>query len=414
MYQPAVTSDSRAYTGSIATSNDLYDYFLHLEDRGPIHPHEFEENWRDLENHDFSAKEISLILLSTAYAIAKIRDHDLAKTFKEIILQNWDAWEEQALYCINSFNPQDLSTTINAHSLLKIKPSSVFLKQWNSRLNASTGQLKARDYVDVFHSAASLGIKLPQKVRGTLLTRIDRGGNFLRNAKKTPLLWSCAALDSMFPNDDYSKIAEQIKPQLPKKVYDNVAAKQRHDAYLWFGWTPSNQNIKRRQATVANGEKHFQLFLERSLGLSTNAQSSPIPQLPQAIDLTAHYSGVSVQIEIDGPYHFLDVPGCPERTYDEYDGHTRFRSALINRLAPDEKILRISSPISEAMTATPSAPQYGEETRIKLARSFLGQTARSKPGVYRAYIERKPEGPCAIGIRSILPQRNELPACTKG
>jgi len=388
----------------IVDAERIYDYFYYLSKNGPINAYEFEENWISLEEIDFASKKRAQVLLHMAHAVSQVSDEKFQKELKQVVLENWNCWEERAYAAISKFNARDVADILKAHKMLRIKPSPNFLKPLMARFDivSQNGNASATDYDYVFNAAAKLGFELSPRVQTDFLKRLEKAGSFLRNAKKTPLIWSCAVLDSMFPTGRYREIAELIRPHLPKSAHDICVEKQRYDSHLWFDWPLPNKNPNRQKGKISNGEKKLADFIFKLKVPVDGSHSAVIPQLPQAIDLTAHYRKTSIRIEVDGPTHFLDHAGETRRgLVGEYDGETRFRSALMHKLAPDERILRISSDIQEIITGHPDAPQTSFACRKSLVLAYLEKARAAQPGVNVAYITRQKDKPCEIGIRPI-------------
>jgi hypothetical protein len=390
------------------SAEDVRRYFATLKTAGRINPLTFEDKWNALEHQALSVSDCADILDSIARILDKTRDQDLSDKVKARMLRNWDAWQDPTLLAIDeegarNLDPADLVKIMEALRTLKIKPTFAFIGLFNQTLGAVSGKFRPGDCLKIFTAAANLGIQPAPGVKKQMLHKIKTMGASMQADMKIKLIWSCAMLDSIFGGADYKTLAEAAKATLPKETKGIAQQKQRYDSDLWFDWEASCKNPVERKTTRSKTERYFQNFIQ-DMGVSTNSKAHPIEKLPQAVDFAVYPAGNYVCVEVDGPDHYMsEADKGSEGLNSALNGTTRFRSALMHKVAPDLSIVRIKDSTCAMITGVCDKHQHSLETRQSMARAFLATSIKAGAGVHQFEMGRA-NGRYRIGTRSVLAQ----------
>lgn len=329
---------------------DIYSYFRNLEDRDIT---KFGKMWGQIRSCNFSGKHLSGILDSiAAYSDCTADDAYPEKSnYLNIIKNRFSVWENAALHRNPDFLAIQQVQVLVALAKLGICPSEEFMKQWHREARCN------RSYFGI--------------------------------PAVTKSCWSLAIMDSINPHSVFRAIYNDIRSWLPEKdIHSTGLKKQLFDADFWFTGSSTVENPKNRRSHISGSEMGLQRIFTQAHMDIPHTRGPVLPTLPQAVDFVVEKDNQRMLVELDGPSHFLRASGPdPSRRQFPYNGQTLFRSALIQRLAPEERLLRIDYDICNTVIKSSS------DCRHAFCARLFHAAVNQEPGVYRACLTGEPVQP---------------------
>ena len=384
-------------------SDRLYSYFSDLKKPGYINPSIFESHWSGLQGNYFTKKQLIEILKWSAGAIEQNCNSEDKIDLHGVISKNWQAWESGAIDYISDFNKKECSAIIEACRRLKLIPSPEFVSAFNDQLRQVRDGLTANDYSVIFQSAAHLGFQLPPSLNDHFLRQTIRVPKFLGRTHRTPIVWAAAINDCLNPNSGYDATAKTLRKMSPRQMRNDTALAQRYYSALWFDWNAAQPN-RSDEGKVSNDEIKFANWLKGNQ-IGVYEHTSPIAELPQAIDMSVLTEGRLILTELDGPTHYVNLDlDSPFQLGADLDGLTQFRSALMAKKAPEERFVRLSTRTSSILCRRLCDLELKGAERLALTQELFIQVARSNDQYNLASIEDVGGGVLGVKIKSMFPQ----------
>lgn len=340
---------------------EVYDYFYEIRRRNM---RQFEGYWGDIA--DFDPRQgfrISKILYFLAKGLPNHRTGSKnQRRVGKYIKENFSIWENKALTALYGFDAKALSNAIWAMAVFGVNPSQKFMNAWHKQ---------AKKYIN---------IENPEK-------------GFIQQHYANSL-WALAVLQSQNPDLSLKPIYEDIRFNLnDNDLVSDTHNKQIYDSDVYFTGMSSVENPVREEITNRKEEVLKAIF--RRAGFQVyKSDECPIPGLNNAIDFTVEdKQGRKVHIELDGDTHFHN-PWARDLRNVKFNLHTRFRAALVNRLAPKETVTHIDFRTLMLIRKRSAVVQ------IAFARAAFNLSAQSGPGCYHAKL-----GDSDFKITDMVPKR---------
>lgn len=324
-----------------ALPQSVVRYFMHLE-RNDIGA--FIQNWRALGEYDCpDTKILSQILFQSAKALVHKNKPKFYKAEKPVkyLRHNIDLWEKEALLRLPKFNPMQMVKSLWAYANFGLIPSKEFMDKFFECAEEKKNKFKFRDARMGLWSLARMGVIPPQNFlencRQTIIDNIDG----LEASDISIVLWSMAVFDSIAPNSRYKEIYGELRDAKNMESMNEHQEKQMRDCDMWFYGQTKLNNIVRTDKNNKKGSKlegDLKDAFKRASFKVEKPNDPLIPQFKQAIDFPVSNGNKSLWVEVDGPTHYMYRPSTKVVSYN---GPTIFRSALINKFAPDQQVLRI-------------------------------------------------------------------------
>ena len=233
-------------------------------------------------------------------------------------------------------------------------------------------------------------------------TKMKKNDAFLKKMFKSPLLWSIAVSDSIFPREEYQEIAHFIAKQLPTKIRHLGIAKVRHDANTWFKLGLKTQNPIQKEK-ISKDERRLRRFFDDA-DIHTFVMENAINGYNQGIDFSSNFGRKLNHFEIDGPSHFnyRVNPTRNEQMNPPYNGGTIFRSALLKQADTSASIIRVPFPVTDLILNNGKVTNLPSKIRQRIAKSILLQTnTHTQTDVFKATATLQ-EQKLRIGIAPVL------------
>ena len=359
-----------------------------------------------VSKHDFSAAQYALILsgLSRYMAALKKTNKNNAPQknhfHKQLNQQNLvlDFWFENRDHItskiLNSpkLNGKILHKFLSFHGLYNLKIDEKFANLLDDKINLSLNKMNINQISHITRSNVETKMPLSLESQKNLHKRLKKCAHDLRDPNVIlRLTWSLAALDSIFPDQQYRHIGQLLKHPCQKTSFTQPWTRQQYrDASFWFEWEPVEKKRSGSEIT-SRAEKNLTRFFNDA-GYETVKIDNIVPIFNKAVDFSVvdpeHKNNAAIHIELDGPQHYINRRQ-EQNNYTELNGRTIFRSALINKSAPDETIIRIPYNISEIMIDRKGAHfSAHRQQRKELAHWFMTQSRALKPGIYHLQPDR--------------------------
>jgi hypothetical protein len=278
---------------------NLFFYFFQLDKKDL---QDFKKNWKELEKYRFQRPQTSAqILQKTAKHLQgyKGKDNPDYNACLKYLNAHMGIWETQALEKIDQFNPQGLANSLWAYASLGIEPRAEFAQAWETQ---------ALEKIDQFN---------PQDLANSL--------------------WSCAVLHSITEDEQYKNLYNITSKHISGvDLSCNEIKKQMHDAQFWFEGKTLFQNPE-RQERKSNFERQARTLFEDVYDGVKDSDGALRKIFKKAGDFDV-IDKTSVTYEIDGPTHYVRNWKTGEV---RLNGATRFRSAILNKSAPQNLIVRL-------------------------------------------------------------------------
>ncbi|MCI5060649.1 MAG: hypothetical protein MRY79_06225 [Alphaproteobacteria bacterium] len=274
-----------------------------------------------------------------------------------------------------------LDQILEFHCLYGFQMNDDAIQAVNKKIENEIHGLPLKKLGFIARHAVAIKLPLSPEFQKSLLEKIKRSSRALRDPRTTvPLAWSLAALDSIFPTEQYRKIAKMIrKPcgRIPSPT--RIQEQQLRDIDFWFGW--DQRDLKFRASEVNSKQERALAKFFNDAGYETTKLEQAIPFFKKAIDFTIlgekEQFAQKIHIELDGPSHYL-INGNTNDAFTQLNGNTIFRSGLTNKAAPDERVVRIPANIARMMI---------KQSQSSLAKQFMNHASRLEPGVYHLQLK---------------------------
>ncbi len=321
----------------------LYDYFYNIADKGLVN---LEENWRKIGRFD---PRYSFRLSKILYFVASdMPDHRVGSALQrksvKFIKENFSIWEDKALLAMKDFDGQALSNAVWAMAILGVSPTQKFMN--NVAKNTKR------------------------------LVQNKQNPDHFNNQNFSNILWGIAVLQSQNPGLDLKPVYDDIRSLLDEDDLEHIPnIKQVYDADLYF-YGQSNLQNPLRTETANRDEFRLMKVFKRAGYNAYKPETCPIKGLNQAIDLVVEdKSGNKINIELDGDNHFNN-PAARRAENLKYNSATKFRSALMTRLNPDARIIRIDHKLHAVLRQKP-------EVQNSFAHTLFQRALQKPAGCYR-------------------------------
>ncbi len=321
-------------------SQDMIFYFKYIKDRDEFFQ-SFEHKWKELKK--FSVKDawgLVEILSGVAKGMKNILSRSVSQhhELSTALASNMAVWEEQTIAQMDKFNPQDLSTSLSAYASLGIVPSAAFLKGWEKQTIAQMDKFNPQDL--------------------------------------STSLWAAAAIDSFSSENHTLKSFYRVLTPYIQNIDDfgDISKRQIRDADMWFSGD-SNINTPLQREIRSSLEEGL-LFAFIKAGYNTDDGSSLVSRFKQSIDFKVSKKNSSILVEVDGPTHYVRNQSGGIR----HNGTTLFRSALLNKFAKDEIIVRVGYP--ELVRVLKDKNDKNGVFRNIFCKAVFDKFVGESPGVY--------------------------------
>jgi len=334
----------------------LYEYFLFLEDNILNH---FAERWNQIRNFDpFFTNRISLI----PFLIARGMPDHLSGSAQQRqamrhLKENFSIWEDKAISAIHNMDAGNLLIMVQGIANLNASPSERFMAKWLQQLKHS-------------------------------MNRQDSNLELSRKDKTLGIL-SLGLLQSQNPDIDFKPCYLELRKHINDAgLISDDHTKQVYDADIYFTNHSDLTNPSQKEKKSASEYDLKAMF--KAAGFEVySSKECPIPKLNNAIDFTVEDSkGRKVHIEFDGPTHFFN-PKAKNFLNLKYDLSSRFRSALMVKLAPWATIARVDFRTFGIITAKGNEDGSISETQKTFCRAIFAKAIANGAGCYHVDLGNK-------------------------
>jgi hypothetical protein len=141
------------------SKNEVVRYFFNAEKNGMTEVG-LRNHWQVLayRHYSFSPKELSIILHRTARYLEFCKADKQKEKLKEIVRDNLNLWEENALLCIDSFEARNFSSCLWSYATLGIEPSEFFFAAWEQKSLSTLNTFTPQNLANSLWAMTTLGI----------------------------------------------------------------------------------------------------------------------------------------------------------------------------------------------------------------------------------------------------------------
>ncbi len=343
----------------ILLDSDFF-YFFKLNEKNLKN---FERKWRLLETHDAKdSKSLANIMHKSAKHLKRDKQQNTPgyKQAVEFLTKHVNFWEDQALAWMKQggFNSQELASSLWAYATLGIEPSAEFMAVWEEEALAQMkrGEFNSQSLANSLWAYATLGIEPSAEFIAVweeeALARMKRDA-FKSQDLASSLnqdefdsqnldnsLWAVSVIDSFSNSQDLKELYSAIRVNISDQSLINCPEAQRQvrDSDLWFTGKSKVLNPE-REGTVSGFERKVgTLFKDAGYSIKGEAPNCLKAFFGESIDFPVSRGGETILVEVDGPDHYV-------RNWKtglvRHNGATLFQSALMQKFAPEDIILRI-------------------------------------------------------------------------
>ncbi|MEK7801811.1 MAG: hypothetical protein AAB276_05090 [Pseudomonadota bacterium] len=362
------------------------DYFFHFNSkRFGTNFQEFTRNWDAAFSMATSARDLSKIFCFAAQVVGVGNKKLLFKTdsqqlhARNFMISKTVAWQEKILGCEIEPTAGDVFRAFDAYNLLTTLPSEDFSRFGLKKSKEQMHTLGPNQFIYFSKYLTNLAIYPGDDWIKSWWSEIHQVIGEMEQAQIYHILRAVSIFDCLRPADIKTPSPteeighmildgiEEITPKgetltLPSEVYFAAA---------WFG----RDFVKdHRNQMEHNCHSRYERYFHDAVFALKGTESADvvIKGMDHTLDLSFIFHNVAVAFQLDGFSHFI---GDDRNGVMHYDGPTRFQSALIKKMMPEDmRVLRL--PYS--MSRTPL-------NNSQILQEMLENGSRQPAGVYVAH-----------------------------
>lgn len=325
------------YQDKPCSKTELMNYFKGLEGFKSHREFatEFLPRWQSLEEIDLSQDKLAAALLFTSSAICSwntplsIRGAFLKDDF-------FAPWYERAAR-FDHLNPAFLSSTLTSFANMGILPHSEFMSLWQDNAIEQLADFGTEELISSMQGFAKLGLLPPRRFTENVIRLIGERMEELSSDQLTRLSRGLAIFYAISGKNEFRDVSAIFLEKAETENLDrkNISRNNHVRILLDMPLIPHGVSNDSPSLTEELMEREF---ISQGFPLMDKAAHF-IPQLNRKVDFIFAGKSRKIILEMDGPAHFIrnDETGTVH-----FNGSTQFQTALLNKVFPDDVIIRLN------------------------------------------------------------------------
>lgn len=304
-------------------------------------------HWNHLADFDvdaFGPRQTAMMMQRTAVAYGKFGRKTFGDGFRARLNRESPLWLRHANFKIGRSTARELQYAMWAFGSLGLQPDESYFSRWSQRAVTVMNTADDTDMCLYLKAHAYLGMKPQNKFRASYFRRLEKLLPKMDDEDAACILWSLAVIDSMHPDPanrtEAHKLLRHVDSfgQQAATLRNIPELTQLRDACLWFDLPYRHAQPYPRENTESE--------LEHAIGRCLNGAGVTLldetfrrcaKQEDKLVDHAFEIGGVKYWLEVDGYTHTIRTSVGKL----DFDGRTRFQTALMNKQNTDKVIVRL-------------------------------------------------------------------------